>query len=91
MNEHDQHQHPPELNDCPRTRLVSGSLVAVDACQCGMLQVHIGAFTLRLAPEALSELASALNRALVAHARQVQGAQSTAPALGFLSQERGDA
>ena len=59
--------HPPEQADCARTRLAKGSLAAVDACECGMLQLHIGALTLRLAPCALAELASTLNRALVAH------------------------
>src|SRR5687767_8194086 len=62
-------RHPPEITDCPRTRLAQGDLAAVDACGCGMLQLHIGALTLRMASCALEELASTLNDAVVAHAR----------------------
>jgi hypothetical protein len=91
MNDHEQQQHQPEPTECPRTRLVRGSVAFVDACQCGMLQLHIGALTLRLAPEALFELADTLNRAAIAHARQFQGAEGAASALGLLRNERGDA
>jgi hypothetical protein len=50
MNTRKQHQHPPEAADCPRSRLAEGRLAAVDTCECGMLQVHVGALTLRMAP-----------------------------------------
>ena len=91
MNDRNQHQHPPESTDCPRTRLAQGSLAAVDACECGMLQVHLGALTLRMAPCALAELAHTLNRAAAAHARRFSEPEAARPALGLIRHERGDA
>jgi hypothetical protein len=85
-----QHQHPPET-DCPRTRLARGTLAAVDACQCGMLQVHIGALTLRMAPCALTELANTLHQAVAAHARRFCEPQADQPALGLGGRNRGEA
>lgn len=90
MNDH-QHQHPPESTDCPRTRLAQGALAAVDACRCGMLHVHIGALTLRMAPCALVELASTLNHAVAAHAHRFSKPEGTHPALGLIRHERGEA
>lgn len=84
------HHHPPEQADCPRTRLAEGSLVAVDACQCGMLQLHLGAMTLRMAPCALAELADTLNRAVAAHGRKFAMAGSAEAAFG-VTRERGEA
>lgn len=63
-------QHPPITEDCPRVRLAQGPLAAVDACECGMLQLHLGAVTLRMAPCALAELESTLREALAEHARR---------------------
>jgi hypothetical protein len=60
-------QHP-HAAECPRRRLAEGAIAAVDECQCGMLQLHIGAITLRLAPCALSELLATLSEAAAAHA-----------------------
>lgn len=91
MNDNTKHQHPPESTDCPRTRLAQGGLAAVDACRCGMLQVHIGALTLRMAPCALLELASTLNHAVTAHARQFSQPEGTRVALGLVRHERGEA
>jgi hypothetical protein len=91
MNNRNQHQHPPESTDCPRARLAHGSLAAVDACQCGMLQVHIGALTLRMAPCALAELAGTLNQAVTTHARRFSGLGETRSALGLGRHERGEA
>jgi len=62
--------HPPLAEDCARVRLAEGPLAAVDACECGMLQLHLGAITLRLAPCALAELESTLQQALAEHARR---------------------
>jgi hypothetical protein len=90
MNDH-QHQHSPESTDCPRTRLAQGALAAVDACRCGMLQVHLGALTLRLAPCALTELANTLNQAVAAHCRRFSEPRETRSALGSIRHERGDA
>jgi hypothetical protein len=91
MNDRNQHQqHPPESTDCPRTRLARGNLAAVDACECGMLQVHIGALTLRMAPCALAELAHTLNEAVTAHARRF-APEAARAGLGLSRQERGEA
>lgn len=91
MKHRNQHQHPPESTDCPRTRLAQGSLAVVDACQCGMLQVHLGALTLRMAPCALTELAHTLNQAVAAHARRFSEPGETRSALRLARHERGDA
>jgi len=50
--------------ECQRVRLAEGGVAAVDRCGCGMFQVHVGAFTLRLAPEALSSLLETLGQAV---------------------------
>lgn len=68
-NEH-QHQHPHESTDFARTRLALRSLVTVDACRCGTLQVHLGALALRVATCALAELAYTPKQAVAAHARR---------------------
>jgi hypothetical protein len=91
MNDHTKHQHPPESTDCPRTRLAQGALAAVDACRCGMLQVHLGALTLRMAPCALSELAETLNQAVGAHAKRFSQPESGRLPLGLVRHERGEA
>jgi hypothetical protein len=91
MNNRKKNQHPPESSDCPRTRLAHGSLAAVDACQCGMLQVHIGALTLRVAPCALAELAGTLNHAIVAHARRFSETGETRSGLALIRHQRGEA
>jgi hypothetical protein len=91
MNDRIEHQHPPESSDCPRTRLAQGALAAVDACRCGMLQVHLGALTLRMAPCALFELAETLNRAVVAHAQRFSEPQHGRAVLGPIRNERGEA
>jgi hypothetical protein len=82
MNDNTAHQHPPESADCPRTRLARGALVAVDACRCGMLQVHIGALTLR------EELATTLARAMVELAKLHPKTQP--PALALVGDEGAD-
>jgi hypothetical protein len=91
MNHRNENQHPPESTDCRRTRLAQGSLAAVDACLCGMLQVHLGALTLRMAPCALAELAHTLNQAVAAHARRFSGPGEAQSALGLSRRERGEA
>jgi hypothetical protein len=91
MHQHRRHRHPPDVTDCPRRRLAQGDLAAVDACGCGMLQVHIGALTLRLAPCALEELASTLNDAVAAHDRRFAAAETSPATLGHLPRQRGKA
>jgi hypothetical protein len=88
MND-DEQSHPLEETDCPRTRLVKGGLAAVDSCGCGMLQLHIGALTLRMAPCALEELASTLTHAVAEHARRFSA--PARPRLGLTRRERGEA
>ena len=51
---------------CQRVRVAEGELAAVDRCGCGMYQVHLAAFTLRLSPEALAALSQTLTDALAA-------------------------
>jgi hypothetical protein len=91
MNHRNENQHPSESTECPRTRLAEGSLVAVDACQCGTLQVHLGALTLRMAPCALAELAHTLNQAVAAHTRRFSGPGEARSALGLIRRGRGEA
>jgi hypothetical protein len=86
-----QHQHPPESTECPRTRLAQGGLAAVDSCRCGMLQVHLGALTLRMAACALAELAHTLNQAVAAHGRRFSEPPETRSVLGSTRHGRGDA
>lgn len=56
----------PSVGDesCSRQRLAEGDVAAIDRCDCGMFQVHLAAFTLRLAPEAPASLYATLGRAL---------------------------
>ncbi|HEX6276598.1 MAG TPA: hypothetical protein VFZ53_26330 [Polyangiaceae bacterium] len=51
---------------CQRVRVAQGEVAAVDRCDCGMYQVHLAAFTLRLCPEALAALSETLTDALAA-------------------------
>lgn len=56
--------HPSASRDCPKTRLAESGIGAVDICDCGMWQLHIGALTVRLAPAAASELLGLLGQAV---------------------------
>ena len=38
---------------CARTRLAESEVAAVDLCDCGMMHLHLGPFSLRLTPGAL--------------------------------------
>ena len=87
---HQEHDRAPALASCARTRLAEGGLAAVDVCECGVFQLHLGALSLRLEPSALADLAETLQRALSAQARR----HAPAALPGFLAQrpsERGDA
>lgn len=90
-HKHIDNNHPPEQADCPKTRLAKGALAAVDACECGMLQVHIGALTLRMAPCALAELARTLNRAVAAHHLTFPQESGEIQAFNLNRSERGEA
>lgn len=63
----DSAEHPPRQR-CRQTRLAESSVAAVDVCECGVMQLHLGAVTLRLAPSALTELHSTLEQALAERA-----------------------
>lgn len=62
--------HPAETDVCPRIRLAQGAVASVDACQCGTLQVHLGALTVRMTPPALAELEATLRTALREHQKR---------------------
>jgi hypothetical protein len=44
--------------------LAEGGVAAVDLCECGVVQIHVGAVTLRMAPAALTEFIATLDRAV---------------------------
>ncbi len=48
---------------CERRILEAGPLAQVEQCGCGVVHLTLGALTLRLEPQALSELAAGLRRA----------------------------
>ncbi|MEM1348523.1 MAG: hypothetical protein AAGI01_08215 [Myxococcota bacterium] len=54
---------------CSVTRLANGEVSSVDVCECGTMQVNLGAFMLRLSPETVAEIARTLNGALVMYER----------------------
>ncbi len=54
-------------NGCSRTLLAHGATSKVEACSCGTLHVTIGALTLRLDPNAASDIVETLTRAVVRH------------------------
>jgi hypothetical protein len=70
MKQNESHNHPPEGDSCPRVRLAKSAIAAVDACQCGMLQLHLGAITIRMTPPALAELEATLRAALREHSER---------------------
>lgn len=79
-----------EQRDCPKVRLAEGPVAAVDECSCGMMQLHLGPLTVRLAPEAMEELRATLERALSAQAKR-QANHDISNALGLGSPVRGKA
>jgi hypothetical protein len=50
--------------DCTKRRLAEGEVVIVDGCDCGAMQLHMGALTLRLSTSAVTSLVETLQRAL---------------------------
>lgn len=64
--------HPPERRSCRHVRLAESAVAAVDVCDCGMMQLHVGAVTLRLTSDAVAELLGTLG-----HAVAVQAARTT--------------
>jgi len=62
--------HSEVQGECRRTRLAESGLARVDACECGLIQIHIGAITLRMEPAALDQFVSTLEQALRAQAKR---------------------
>jgi len=74
---------PRDDHQCDRTRLAQGSLAAVDECECGMLQVHIGAMTLRVAACAMAELCDTFSQAMFEYERRRQPSEEEPVTFGF--------
>ena len=64
-------------------------MASVDVSDCGMISIHVGAFTLRLTREALCQL----NQTLTQAALQFTDREPPTPDLpvAFMRPERGDA
>jgi hypothetical protein len=62
----------PAPTECARRRLAENSIVAVDVCRCGVMQVHLGSLTLRMSPSAVSDLVVVLERAVQLHSGDAQ-------------------
>lgn len=75
---------PPLESPCRRRRLAESAVAAVDVCDCGVMQVHVGTLTLRLEPRAARELAATLDAALTRHAEgpELDPAASLSASLG---------
>jgi hypothetical protein len=69
MNAPHSHAAAP-LRECQKTRLAEGSVASVDLSDCGVIYVHLAAITIRLSPQALSELVSTLGEAVALHTCQ---------------------
>lgn len=80
---HDESADPGRgAHACQPTRLAESSVAAVDHCSCGVIQLHIGAFTLRFAPSAALELLGTLGDALGERAAHAGRSPNAALALG---------
>ena len=66
---------------CQLTRLAESSVAAVDRCACGVIQLHLGALTLRFAPSAAFELLATLDDAMTRHAARAAGSPSASVVL----------
>lgn len=66
----------PRIAPCVRTRLAENHIAAVDVCECGMMHLHLGPFSLRLTADALTSLLETL-----AQATGASVVRSTRPAL----------
>ena len=85
------HRALPAPSDCQRRRLAEGGIAAVDVCSCGMLQVHLGALSIRMDEGALSELVTTLRRALWEHALDRSEGRGAGSLSGFQPSEPGQA
>jgi hypothetical protein len=62
------HSFTSRSSTCSRTRLAESEVAAVDYCECGHMHLHLGPFSLRITPEALSGLLGTLGHAVASHA-----------------------
>ncbi len=89
---HDKNRHArPEPSDCTRRRLAEGGIASVDACSCGMLQIHLGALSVRMDEGAMFELVATLRRALWEYALDRSGTRDARSVSLFQSSEPGQA
>lgn len=51
------------MKTCIHRRLAKAGNFSVDGCSCGTINLHVGAISLRLDPQALAQLAELLNTA----------------------------
>lgn len=79
------HDLPSEPVDnesrCTLTRLAESSVATVDRCACGVIQLHLGALTLRFAPGAAFELLATLGDAMTRHAAHAAGSPNASAVL----------
>ena len=69
-------------SSCKRTELASGGAFRIDKCfGCGTINMHIGAFTLRLEPAAMEQLATVLGEASAEHRRMSGQKEVSEPTL----------
>lgn len=57
-------RHSQRSKQCPKKRLAESEVAAVDLCQCGMFQLHLGAVTVRFTRQAFHELQQTLMQAV---------------------------
>ena len=74
---------------CTRTRLAETDVAAVDGCDCGLIHLHLGPFSLRMTPTSLNGLLDTLARAVGATVTRPGAARAATTASSAL--RRGDA
>ena len=52
------------VSPCMRSRLAESDVATVDLCDCGMIHLHMGPFSVRMAPDALRCLVQTLASAI---------------------------
>jgi hypothetical protein len=73
----------PGIEECTRKRLAHGEVGAVDICECGMLQVHIAALTVRMEPRVFSDFIDTVCRAEAMYAALQQQGEREEASLTF--------
>ena len=83
--------HPPPTRRCAQTRLAEGRIAAVDMCQCGVMQLHLGALTVRMDHTTLSELLATLGHAVAEYAARGERAEGDPSDPRYVVNGRGEA